>query len=41
MLENATPVNAQVNMLEQIAYSTKMTPEDFEDMLNSNRKVSN
>ena len=33
MLENAMPVNAQVNMLEQIAYSTKMTPEDFKSKL--------
>ena len=32
-LENAMPVNAQINMLEQIAYSTKMTPEDFKSKL--------
>ena len=32
-LESAKLVNTQINMLEQIAYSTTMTPEDFKSKL--------
>ena len=33
-LENAIPINAQINMLEKIAYSTTMTETDFLNKLN-------
>jgi len=33
-LENAMPINAQINMLEKIAYSTKMSETDFFDKVN-------
>jgi hypothetical protein len=32
-LDEAMPVNAQVNMLEQIAYSTTMSEKDFMNKL--------
>ena len=34
MLEQSIPINKQINMLEKIAYSTKMTEKDFMDKLN-------
>ena len=34
ILDQARPINAQINMLEQIAYSTSMTQEDFMSKLN-------
>jgi len=33
-LEQAIPINKQINMLEKIAYSTTMTEKDFMDKLN-------
>jgi hypothetical protein len=33
-LEQAIPINTQINMLEKIAYSTKMAEKDFMDKLN-------
>ena len=33
MLEQSIPINKQINMLEKIAYSTKMTEKDFMDKL--------
>ena len=33
ILDNATPINTQINMLEKIAYSTTMTQKDFENKL--------
>lgn len=32
-LEQALPINSQINMLEQIAYQTKMSEKDFMDKL--------
>jgi len=34
ILDQARPINKQVNMLEQIAYSTTMTEKDFMSKLN-------
>ena len=34
ILDQARPINAQINMLEQIAYSTTMTQDDFMAKLN-------
>ena len=34
ILEQSIPINKQINMLEKIAYSTKMTEKDFMDKLN-------
>lgn len=33
LLDNSIPVNAQINMLEKIAYSTTMSQKDFENKL--------
>lgn len=40
-LEEAMPINKQVNMLEKIAYSTTMAEKDFMDKLNVCLKDSN
>ena len=34
ILDQARPINAQINMLEKIAYSTTMSEEDFMSKLN-------
>jgi len=34
ILDEATPINTQINMLEQIAYSTTMAQTDFTEKLN-------
>lgn len=41
VLDQARPINTQVNMLEQIAYSTTMSEKDFIDKLNVCMQDSN
>ena len=39
LLEQAIPINKQINMLEKIAYSTKMSETDFMNKLNVCLKI--